>query len=107
MIQLPENWKDTIRVSPADRSLWLFFKNDANQYFIYYQTFDLALPFDETVDSIGARDFSEYPASEMNSDLSIRPVDALDQNWVPAPLPDTHMLSLAQYRAMKGSGGVA
>lgn len=99
MIILPPNWQETVRVSPPDRILFLHFKNNANQYYTYYQTLDPAYTIDETLQKIEDHDRSNEAAYVLNADLTTSRVEPLDQNWVPAPLPDRSMCSLEQYRA--------
>jgi hypothetical protein len=99
MIQLPENWQETVRVYPPTKALFLHFKNDANQYFTYYYTLDPAFTIEETLDKIEHNDWTNEQPYVLAKDLITIRQEALDQNWVAAPLPDLTMCSLAQYRA--------
>lgn len=99
MIQLPENWQETVRVYPTTKALFLHFKNDANQYYTYYYTLDPAFTIEETLETIERHDWTNEQAYVLAKDLATVHQEPIDQNWVAAPLPDLTMCSLAQYRA--------
>ena len=104
MIQLPENWKDTVRISPRNNALFLHFRNDANEYWLYYFRLDPAFPLQHSLDEIEADLTPDYLAKQqaliMHSDLSEERVEPADQNWVPAPLPGLDVLSVRAYQTM-------
>lgn len=98
MITLPDNWEQTIRISPPAKCLYLHFKNDANQYYTYFQVMDPAFNLDEILMRIDSKDRTAERAYVLNQDLTTEFQEPLDQNWQPAPVVGPVILSIEQYR---------
>lgn len=96
MITLPDNWRDTLRIDTAKRTMYLHFVNDSGQYFTYFQLLDPAYSMDATLVQIPER--AEHGnAYTLGEQLETIAAEPRDQNWKPAPLPLAGMISLAQY----------
>lgn len=98
MIQLPTNWRDTIRVIP-DTHLLLAYVNANREYFMYVQPIDKAFTIDEVVDLM-AQTYPTGKVHTMDKELFVTWLaEPTDQDWLPMPLADTRVISLEQYRA--------
>lgn len=99
MIQLPDNWRDTIRVIPENNALILAYVNAHREFFMYFQSMDKAFTIDELVEKI-ANDYPNGKAHTLGDDLQTNWVDdPSDQDWKPLPQSDMKGMSLKQYQA--------
>lgn len=96
MINLPNNWQDSVRIHAPTKTLYLHLVNDARQYFTYYQVLDPAFTMEATLIQIPAR-AEGGNAYQLGDKMATKVQEPRDQNWMPAPLPFAGIISLEQY----------
>lgn len=103
MITLPDNFLDTAYVDTSHDLLLLHFKNRSDQYFTHIHRMDHAFSLDEHLETVRTQDLSQEKAYMLDrKTLEHIKTEPLDQDWVPAPVPFPDVVSLSQYRALKG-----
>lgn len=102
MIKLPDNYEDQAYMDQSTNKLILFYVNKAGEYFLWMHHIDPAFTWENHMEQIKREVDSQFPGAQafvLNGDLSMNYLEPSDQEWRPAPLPQPHVVSFAQFKA--------